>query len=151
MSTLPDPKKTFAEQQPLTLLAMCIFGEARGQSMAAKIGQASVVHNRVKDGRFGHDWEGVILHPYQFSCFNENDPNREKLLQPLAHESPKVWVDCVNAATVVMNDAAHDTTQGALYYHSYRSAFPPPPAWGKVTFTLSIDGLHFFKETHDAQ
>ena len=48
---LPDPSlspnyhQCIAMQNPLVLLAMCVFGEARGEPHPAKIAQACVVRN----------------------------------------------------------------------------------------------------------
>src|SRR5690349_18676751 len=91
----PDPAKPLAEQDPCVLLAMCIFGEARGEEYEAKVGVGCVVRNRVgHQGKYGHGYQGVILKPYQFSCFNHGDPNAPKLLHPLEHERPEIWHQC---------------------------------------------------------
>src|SRR5581483_11185151 len=43
---LPDPARSVSEQEPRLLLAMCIFGEARGESDLALRAVAQVVLNR---------------------------------------------------------------------------------------------------------
>lgn len=63
------------------VMALTIYGEARGESVEGKIAVGSVILERV-DHR---DWDGrtileVCLKPWQFSCFNERDPNFGKLL-----------------------------------------------------------------------
>ncbi len=63
------------------LLARCIWGEARGEPIQGKLAVAHVVLNRVKaQSYYGKTIRDVILKPWQFSCFNENDPN---LLAPV--------------------------------------------------------------------
>lgn len=63
------------------ILALVIYGEARGESAEGKIAVGSVILERVKrDGWFGKNLHDVILKPYQFSCFLEQDPNYPKLL-----------------------------------------------------------------------
>ncbi len=63
------------------LMALTIYGEARGEPDKGKIAVGSVILERVEH----RDWDGKTIHevclkPWQFSCFNENDPNRGKLL-----------------------------------------------------------------------
>lgn len=144
---LPDPNKTFFGQAEDVLLACCIFGEARGESLQAKIGVACVVRNRAHlNLRYmgGASFAGVILQPYQFSSFNFNDPNRGKLLRPLLHDPANVWAECYRAAVAVYHDDCADVTNGALFYFS-----PPlteaPKAWGNVSHTATIGHLQFYK------
>ena len=49
---VPDPAKPLAQQDPDLLLAMCMFGEARGESEMARRAVAQVVLNRAKNVRF---------------------------------------------------------------------------------------------------
>lgn len=144
---LPDPNKRFFGQDPEVLLAMCIWGEARNQSYDAKVGVGCVVRNRAQRNlRYmgGSSYSGVILQPYQFSSFNANDPNRDKLLRPLMHEPQSVWAECYRAAVAVYRENCADVTGGALFYFS-----PPlteaPHAWGSVMFTAKIQDLEFYK------
>lgn len=142
---LPDPSRSFAEQEPVVLLAMAVFGESRGVSMEAKLAVACVVRNRVNAGHFGSDYTGVLLKPYQFDCFDANDPNSGKLLRPLQYEDAVVWEACFTAAYLVHGGSAADTTNGALFYHSFPEA-TPPPAWGRVEqSTKPIPPFWFFR------
>lgn len=147
----PDPELDFLSQDTCVLLAMCNFGEARGETFEAKMAQCCVVRNRVqKQPRFGVGYKGVILKPFQFSCFNHDDPNRGKLLDPrkeLEREnaSLSVWNDCFQAAYNVYWSYIKDTTGGAVFYFSLPKT-APPKAWGKVEHTVTIGGLHFYKE-----
>jgi len=73
--------ESFKKLAPLQILALTIYGEARGESDAGKIAVGSVILERV-DHR---DWDGktipeVCLKKWQFSCFLENDPNFGRLL-----------------------------------------------------------------------
>lgn len=62
------------------LFTLCLYGEARGEPIEGKIAVASVIINRLKRGRwYGKSLRGVILKPLQFSCFNEDDPNKKKI------------------------------------------------------------------------
>ena len=73
--------ESFLKLSGSQILAITIYGEARGESVEGQIAVGSVILERV-DHR---DWDGktipeVCLKKYQFSCFNENDPNYGKLL-----------------------------------------------------------------------
>lgn len=71
---------TFGHLTDEQLLALTIYGEARGESRVGKIGVGSVILERV-DHR---DWDGKTIHevclmPYQFSAFLPSDPNFQPL------------------------------------------------------------------------
>jgi len=61
----------------LELLTLVIFGEARGLDHCGRLAVGCVVRNRVMKNKTNYKIE--ILKPYQFSCFNPGDPNRELL------------------------------------------------------------------------
>lgn len=145
---LPIPGKPFQDLDDLTLLACCIWGEARGEGAEGKIGVGCVVRNRVNTApKYGRGWNGVILKPWQFSSFNANDPNRDKLLTPLAHGTEETWRACYAAAATVYFGESPDVTNGAVFYFS-RPLIAPPNAWGNVQHTADIGGLHFYRESH---
>lgn len=122
-----------------SLLALCIWREARGCNLEAKLGVAWTIRNRCAQAPgqgFKHDVRGNILKPYAFSSFLVGDPNATKY--PDAADS--VWQDCIAAA----RSGAPDPTGGAVFYFS-RPLTAPPHTWGNVTHTADIDGLHFYK------
>lgn len=67
---------TFGHLSDTELMALVIYGEARGESREGKIAVGSVILERVDhrkwDGETIHD---VCLMPYQFSCLLPADPN----------------------------------------------------------------------------
>ena len=66
-------------EKDLDILARTLWGEARGESLAGQIAVAWTIRNRVNDGNakswWGEGYVGVCQKPYQFSCWNKNDPN----------------------------------------------------------------------------
>jgi len=74
-------------KREVDVLARTIYGEARGETVRGKEAVACVIMNRVRRAqeRGGYWWgasvEKVCLKPWQFSCWNEHDPNREKIQQ----------------------------------------------------------------------
>lgn len=74
--------ESFLKLSGSQILALTIYGEARGESVEGQIAVGSVILERVdKKGWMGKTISSVCLKPYQFSCFNENDPNYPKLLR----------------------------------------------------------------------
>jgi N-acetylmuramoyl-L-alanine amidase len=72
-----DKFKALSDQQ---ILALTIYGEARGESTQGRCAVGSVILERVKRGGwFGKTIPTVCLLPFQFSCYLPNDPNYKKL------------------------------------------------------------------------
>lgn len=60
----------------LDTLTKTIWGEARGEGREGMIAVAWVILNRASiGGWWGNSIETVCLKPWQFSCWNANDPN----------------------------------------------------------------------------
>ena len=54
------------------VLALTIYGEARGESITGQIAVGCVIRNRIEKI---NSYNEVCLKPKQFSCWNTNDPN----------------------------------------------------------------------------
>lgn len=128
----------------LTLLMLCIWREARGESADAQHGVGWTIRNRKeKGGWFGSTYAAVVLKPWQFSSFNPNDPNASKLPNPLSDQS---YGPCLIAAKHVYEGTSPDPTGGATHYYD-DSLANNPPSWAKsMTRTAKIGRLNFFKE-----
>lgn len=142
---LPDPLLPFQDQQPVTLLACAVFGEARGQVPEAKVAVGCVIRNRAALApRYGTGIVGVILHPYAFSSFLPKDPNRNKMLNPLKCECEETWASCYGIADDVFNWRVPDPTQGATHYFDDSI---PAPYWARnMVFKVKIGRLNFYRE-----
>ena len=146
----PLPYKDLSD---LTLLELCVWREARGESSDGKRAVAHTIRNRVYGATkwWGHDWHSVILHPYQFSSFNANDPNADKW----PDDTDSSFAECCQAALPVYLGNDTDLTQGATYYHDTSMGWPH--AWGNAAdyeLTLELGRLKFYKpipqNTHEA-
>ena len=72
--------ETFGHLSNAQVLALTIYGEARGESVEGMIAVGTVILNRVdRKGWMGKSVKEVCLKPYQFSCFLPTDPNFPKL------------------------------------------------------------------------
>jgi N-acetylmuramoyl-L-alanine amidase len=130
------------------VLARTLWGEARGESLAGQIAVAWTIRNRVNDGKakswWGEGYAGVCQKPYQFSCWNRNDPNYAYLngvKQIPFRELAQVRI----AGDQVIDGKMPDPTGGATHY--YAIAMKNPPAWAsRAKQTLKIGGHVFFKD-----
>ena len=92
------------------LAAMTIWLEAGGEPQAGRVGVAEVIRNRMH--RHGRTLAAILFQPWQFSCWNTDDPRRAHAMQ-LEEDAPGVtecllaWKTAREGSTVV---------QGALYY-----------------------------------
>lgn len=129
----------------LILLMLCIWREARGESMDAKHAVGWVIRNRaMRPGKqwYGNSYAECILKPYQFSSFNANDPNAVKFPLP---DDPS-YAPCLLAAKHVYDGTLADNTGGSDYYFDDSMAANPPKWAATLTPTVKIGRLNFFKE-----
>lgn len=130
------------------ILARTLWGEARGESLAGQIAVAWTIRNRVFDGKakswWGEGYAGVCQKPYQFSCWNKNDPNYVFLIgikQIAFRELAQARI----AADQVVDGKVEDPTGGATHY--YATTMPKAPAWAaKAKQTLKLGHHVFFKD-----
>ena len=127
------------DNNEIDLLARTIWGEARGEGQTGMQAVANVIMNRVKKGGwYGATVQDVVLKKWQFSTWNEGDPNREKALSVTVAD-PNFWT-AKKLAALAYNGQLDDITAGATNYHA-KSVLP---SWSmKMTKTASI-GNHIF-------
>ncbi len=141
---LPASDASLRKQKELTLLAMCIYGEARSEPYEGKLSIAFVAVNRVEEKSwYGRTLKDVLLKPYQFSCFNRNDPNYPKLFIPKRKE----WIKCFKAAWNAYSALTEDPTAGANHYCRYDIS---PPWINMMEFKTRIGHHEFYKATPQA-
>lgn len=131
------------------VLALLIWGEARGEALAGQVAVACVVRNRLKMAvNTAPRWRDVCLAPEQFSCFNEDDPNRGPIDRaavnlmtalPTPELAQALWI-----AEGVMSGAAKDVTAGANHYLTTALLHAKPPSWAKNQPVLVTIGAHAF-------
>ena len=146
------PEERIALMSDIELLALCIWREARGEGHAGMRAVANTIRNRVKRPRWwGKDWRSVILHPWQYSCFNgpdENGKGADPQWAKFSEANDVRWADALNIAHEIIHglDLA-DPTSGATHY--FVTKMPNPPAWRKspaMQFTCEIGAHSFFLE-----
>jgi spore germination cell wall hydrolase CwlJ-like protein len=138
-----------ARARAVDTLARTVWAEARGEGYAGMQAVANVVMNRVAFAQarggywWGDDVTEVCLKPWQFSCWNPGDPNREKLERVTAVESP-IFATAMQIAEYAVDGVLEDITGGATHYHaSYVT-----PGWidaDGATKTANIGAHRFYR------
>lgn len=124
--------------------ARTIWGEARGEGELGMQAVANVIYNRVqRSGWWGSDIVGVCRKPWQFSCWNDNDPNKEKLLN--VTESDEQFKECLSLASRAVDGELPDLTNGSDSYFDCR--MPKPPSWAANASMRAVIGHHIFFKT----
>jgi len=154
----------------LSILAQTIWGEARQEGTKGMIAVGNVIKNRAEANKkmFGQGIKGVALKPKQFSCWNEGDPNREKLKDILQYDklvsmrkSPtgepfnewfqkfkntgeyleyKSYLKAKEIAQQILDGTVPDPTKGAVYYHT----LDVKPIWRTKLDQVAQYGNHVF-------
>lgn len=136
--------RSYRRHLEIDILARTLWGEARGEGIEGMEAVANVILNRVALAREkGGYWWGdnvieVCQQPYQFSCWNKDDPNREKLIN--LDEKDVYFVTAKRIATRAVLGFLEDKTKGATHYHA-RSVMP---YWARSLVKIAAIGNHIF-------
>jgi N-acetylmuramoyl-L-alanine amidase len=130
---------TETNRTDIDTLARTIWGEARNQGVNGMAAVAAVIINRVKHpGWWGSGITGVCRAPMQFSCWNESDPNRAKLIR-VDREDTR-FVEASTIAELAAKKLLVDPTGGANHYHTHSVH----PKWARGEEPTVIIGDHRF-------
>lgn len=125
----------------LEILARTCWGEARNQGEQGMQAVANVIINRANDPKWwGNDIRSVCLKPWQFSCWNAGDPNREKMLAVTPADAEYRVAEAL--AQRAISGALPDITHGATSY--YAKSMPIPPMWARDKVPVAEIGSHLF-------
>lgn len=123
----------------IDVIARTIWGEARGEGIEGMAAVADVIRNRVKAGAwYGATFEEVCKKPKQFSCWNTNDPNYQKLLHVNDSDEQFKYAKLIAGATV--DGTLENITGGATHYHA-RTMYP---SWASSLTETARIGNHIF-------
>ena len=130
-----------ATAEDCATLAKTVWGEARGEDWPGQIQIAHVVVNRLQSGAWfgGKSITEVCRRPFQFSCWNEGDPNRARL-DALTLDDP-AYQRAMCAALTVIQGLALQTGEGVTHY--YRDGSPVPD-WAQGRPCAFAIGHHIF-------
>jgi len=123
------------------IAALCLWREARGQSLQVLNAIWWVLQNRLDSPQFPKSLPSIILQHKQFSSFNAGDPNAVKFPIPDSGADWQAFLDCQN---VITNNLGGDATGGALFYESLPTQ-PTEGWWATLTMTTQIGPFRFYK------
>ena len=127
------------------IFSLTVWGEARGEGSTGQQAVCNVIMNRVKSGTtwWGDDPRSVCLKPFQFSCWNENDPNLP-LMMKIGQNNGLVDItfdQIQTLAQMALEDNLPDVTNGATSYYAKGT---PEPAWAQGKQPCANIGHHLF-------
>lgn len=112
------------DTEDILTLARTLYGEAEANNETDAEAIAHVVMNRVRLPNWPDDISEVCLQPWQFSCWNQNDPNRARILK-----AKGAWFDqCKQIAETVAKGLSPDPTNRSTHYFA---SYVKRPAWAK--------------------
>jgi len=122
------------------ILARTLYGEARGEGRGGMEAVAAVIINRAAiGGWWGDSIISVAQKPWQFSTWNDNDPNRV-LINDLKPGEGDLFFDLAYEIAGDAISGTDDPTGGATHYH----ALSVNPAWDDEMVNTANIGQHKF-------
>lgn len=134
----------------LEILTLTLIGESRGEPIEGIVAVGCVIRNRTLAQKKTYD--EICLAPKQFSCWNENDPNRV-LLEELGSEmmlgsnfTVPSYIQCQYIARGIFENKILDNVHGALNYMTLELwNSRNRPSWARnVNFAISKGNQIFF-------
>jgi spore germination cell wall hydrolase CwlJ-like protein len=117
------------------VIARTLWGEARSQGVMGMVAVACVIMNRsYNPGWWGTSLRGVCLAPMQFSCWNDSDPQAEKMRSPI---NDMEYVQASTIAEMLFNHSINDITNGADHYRAEYAH----PVWADGKLPTYICGV----------
>jgi spore germination cell wall hydrolase CwlJ-like protein len=144
MTEPQDAAAALHRELEIDTLARTIWGEARGEGEAGMAAVASVIMNRLRISlRRGSCWWGnsliqICQKPFQFSCWNKDDPNLRPLLAVDARDL--YFATALRIARRAVCGVLPDPTFGATHYH----AAGAHPYWAGAHKPVAVIGRQVF-------
>ena len=126
----------------VTVIAKTLWGEARGEPEQGMKAVACVIGNRQKRHYRGkQSYSAVCLDRWQFSCWNERDPNRPRL-DLIDRKPDAAYNRALDIASSLMKNELPDFTFGATHY--FASTLKTRPQWAVGKSPCYRVGNHWF-------
>lgn len=120
----------------LNYLARTIYGEVRSENLETMVYIGWVIRNRVTGPpRFGSSYQEVVTKPFQFSSWNETDPNFPHILQP----EGAVWKVCQGVAQAIYYATPKHNPIPGIYHYVDISVENNLPNWAQQGELIRFD------------
>lgn len=147
--------RDFGHLSQTEIVALTLWAECRGESLAGKISVGTVIMNRV-DHRLwdGDTYQDVCLWPKQFSCFNPSDIQRERLVdfaedRDFSFENSRSLKECLRIATGLLTGTIQPDKEilnsGCCQYLTTK-AKNHCEWWKKMRFVKKIGAHEFYTD-----
>lgn len=133
-----------SDDEQVAVVACTLWGEARGEGLAGMQAVASVIANRVRASGGARTFAQVCLARKQFSCWNDDDPNRRRL-DRLPREPDDIYRRACEIAREAIAGRLVDTTRGATHYVAVTLRRRPGWLAGKQP-CIVIGGHEFYND-----
>lgn len=141
-----DPEPLDTDQfDDLQIIARSAWGENRSLGRPGMQATINSAQNRLASGVrwWGHSLRTILLHPYQYSCWNALDPNRPKLMA--ITETDQEFKISLDLARSAIDGSLEDCVNGADSY--VVSTIPKLPNWTHGLDPVAIIGITWFYRT----
>jgi spore germination cell wall hydrolase CwlJ-like protein len=136
----PDEAHIDPADWQATIVAQTLWGEARGEGEEGMHAVGSVILNRLRRSWRGAATAADVCRAYkQFSCWNENDPNRRQL-DRISREPDAPYHQAAQIARLVVARTLPDITLRATHYCV--AGLRPP--WVEGQSPCVVIGRHAF-------
>lgn len=132
------------------VLALTIWGEARGEPIEGKLAVGCVIRERLRQGRWGRTYTEVCRAPKQFSCWNSGSDNNHRALMErvdqIAHGQVVLDTalrECYWVADGILAQLAESHVRHATHYHAIRLR-QAAPKWAETGKVVAELGSHRF-------
>jgi len=134
----------------LKVMALTVWAEARSESKVGQRAVAWVIRNRFDNpgwwskarGVPNHTIAAVCLCPWQFSCWNESDPNRKRLDDPATQRRADYLAIRKLCHFVLVDSPVNDPTAGADHYCTQAVVYKTK--WARTRTPVATIGAHCF-------
>lgn len=133
-----------ARTQDILTMARTVYGEAEPFDTVDAKAIAHVILNRVKLPNWPNSIEAVCLQPYQFSCWNADNPRRKVLLELDLADTEAWWLEIVDICRGVLDGRIPDPTNRSTHYYA---TYIKKPKWARGHQPVFSSG--WGKYTHD--
>lgn len=144
----PQPPAVAAgSTQELAVVAKTLWGEARGEPEEGMKAVACVIGTRKRRSYRGKKtFADVCLDRWQFSCWNERDPNRPRL-DLIERKPDAAYQRALQIAADLLAGKLADFTFGATHY--FASSLRQRPPWARGKSPCYCVGNHWFYNNID--